>query len=46
MCDLTICKLSDFTSTVDGGKEIIMLCDKVVKGESLDLILSLSIDVL
>ena len=32
MCDLTICKLSDFTSPVAGGKEIIMLCDKVTKG--------------
>ena len=32
MCDLTICKLSDFTSPISGGKEIILLCDKVTKG--------------
>ena len=31
MCDLTICKLSDCNSPVSGGKEIIMLCDKVAK---------------
>ena len=32
MCDLTICKLSDCSSPVSGGKEIILLCDKVTKG--------------
>lgn len=30
--DLIICKLSDCTSSVAGGKEIILLCDKVTKG--------------
>ncbi|XP_068249169.1 uncharacterized protein [Palaemon carinicauda] len=30
-CDLIICKLSDCTSSVAGGKEIILLCDKVTK---------------
>ena len=34
MCDLTICKLSDWTSPVSGKKEIILLCDKVTKGIS------------
>ncbi|XP_047487550.1 transcription factor p65-like isoform X1 [Penaeus chinensis] len=29
--DLIICKLSDCTSSVAGGKEIILLCDKVTK---------------
>lgn len=29
MCELTICKLSDCTSSVAGGKEIILLCEKV-----------------
>ncbi|KAB7495058.1 Embryonic polarity protein dorsal [Armadillidium nasatum] len=29
--DLNICKLSDYTSCVSGGKEIILLCDKVTK---------------
>lgn len=33
MCDLTICKLSDCSSLVSGGKEIILLCDKIVKGK-------------
>ena len=32
MCELTICKLSDCSSPVSGGKEIILLCDKVTKG--------------
>lgn len=32
MCELTICKLSDCSSPVNGGKEIILLCDKVTKG--------------
>ena len=30
--DLIICKLSDCTSSAAGGKEIILLCDKVTKG--------------
>ncbi|XP_066946194.1 transcription factor p65-like isoform X1 [Macrobrachium rosenbergii] len=30
-CDLNICKLSDCTSSVAGGKEIILLCEKVTK---------------
>ncbi|KAF2353654.1 Rel domain (RHD) DNA-binding domain [Trinorchestia longiramus] len=30
-CDLLICKLSDCTSSVAGGKEVILLCDKVTK---------------
>lgn len=29
MSDLVICKMSDCTSTVAGGKEIILLCEKV-----------------
>ncbi|XP_046636306.1 embryonic polarity protein dorsal-like isoform X2 [Daphnia pulicaria] len=33
MCELTICKLSDCTSPVNGGKEIILLCDKVTKDD-------------
>lgn len=33
MCDLTICKLSDCSSPVSGGKEIILLCDKIIKGK-------------
>ena len=33
MCDLTICKLSDCSSSVSGGKEIILLCDKITKGK-------------
>ena len=32
MCELTICKLSDCSSPVNGGKDIILLCDKVTKG--------------
>ncbi|XP_058814293.1 embryonic polarity protein dorsal isoform X2 [Topomyia yanbarensis] len=31
MSDLVICKLSDITATVAGGKEIILLCEKVAK---------------
>ncbi|GLV39989.1 dorsal [Carabus blaptoides fortunei] len=31
MSDLVICKLSDCTCTVAGGKEIILLCEKVAK---------------
>ncbi|XP_049790024.1 embryonic polarity protein dorsal-like isoform X2 [Schistocerca nitens] len=31
MSDLVICKLSDCTATVAGGKEIILLCEKVAK---------------
>ncbi|XP_045024905.1 proto-oncogene c-Rel isoform X2 [Daphnia magna] len=33
MCELTICKLSDCSSPVSGGKEIILLCDKVTKDD-------------
>lgn len=29
MSDLTICKLSDCTSPANGGREIILLCEKV-----------------
>ncbi|XP_050084423.1 embryonic polarity protein dorsal isoform X2 [Anopheles aquasalis] len=31
MSDLTICRLSDCSAPVSGGKNIIMLCEKVVK---------------
>ncbi|XP_058827207.1 embryonic polarity protein dorsal-like [Topomyia yanbarensis] len=31
MSDLVICKLSDVTAPVTGGKEIILLCEKVAK---------------
>ncbi|XP_055636534.1 proto-oncogene c-Rel-like isoform X6 [Toxorhynchites rutilus septentrionalis] len=31
MSDLVICKLSDVTASVAGGKEIILLCEKVAK---------------
>lgn len=31
--DLNICKLSDASTTVAGGKEIIILCEKVTKGK-------------
>lgn len=31
MSDLTICKLSDCSATVAGGREIILLCEKVAK---------------
>lgn len=31
MSDLTICKLSDCSATVGGGREIILLCEKVAK---------------
>jgi len=33
MSDLVICKLSECTCTVAGGKEIILLCEKVAKGK-------------
>ncbi|XP_067009588.1 proto-oncogene c-Rel isoform X2 [Anabrus simplex] len=33
MSDLTICKLSDCSSSVAGGKEIILLCEKVTKDD-------------
>jgi hypothetical protein len=33
MSDLVICKLSDCTCSVAGGKEIILLCEKVAKGK-------------
>jgi Rel/ankyrin family protein len=35
MSDLVICKLSDCSCTVAGGKEIILLCEKVAKGKDL-----------
>lgn len=31
MSDLVICKLSDCSASVAGGKEIILLCEKVFK---------------
>jgi len=34
-CDLLISKLSDCTSIASGGKEVILLCDKVTKGKPL-----------
>lgn len=33
MSDLVICRLSDASATVAGGKEIILLCEKVTKGK-------------
>ena len=33
MCDLVIYKMSDCAASVAGGKDIILLCDKVTKGE-------------
>lgn len=35
MSDLVICKLSDCSCTVAGGKEIILLCEKVAKGKDI-----------
>lgn len=35
MCDLVICKLSDASASVGGGKEMILLCEKVAKGKLL-----------
>lgn len=32
MSDLVICKLSDASASVGGGKEMILLCEKVAKG--------------
>lgn len=32
MSDLVICKLSDASAPVEGGKDIILLCEKVTKG--------------
>lgn len=32
MSDLLICRLSDASASVLGGKEIILLCEKVTKG--------------
>lgn len=31
MCDLVICKLSDCSASVAGGRDIILLCEKVAK---------------
>lgn len=36
MSDLVICKLSDAASSVAGGREIILLCEKVTKGNIID----------
>lgn len=33
MSDLLICRLSDASASVFGGKEIILLCEKVTKGK-------------
>lgn len=33
MSDLCICKLSDTNASVIGGKEMILLCEKVGKGK-------------
>ena len=33
MCDLVIFKMSDCAASVAGGKDIILLCDKVTKGK-------------
>ena len=35
MSDLVICKLSDCSCTVAGGKEVILLCEKVAKGKDI-----------
>lgn len=32
MSDLSICRLSDASASVAGGREIILLCEKVTKG--------------
>jgi hypothetical protein len=44
MSDLVICKLSDCTCTVAGGKEVILLCEKVAKGKKTVMIHSMHID--
>lgn len=33
MSDLVICRLSDASASVAGGKEVILLCEKVTKGK-------------
>lgn len=33
MSDLVICRLSDAAASVAGGREIILLCEKVTKGK-------------
>lgn len=33
MSDLVICRLSDAAASVVGGREIILLCEKVTKGK-------------
>lgn len=33
MSDLVICKLSDASASAEGGKDIILLCEKVTKGK-------------
>ena len=33
MCDLVIYKMSDCSASAAGGRDIILLCDKVTKGE-------------
>lgn len=33
MSDLVICRLSDGSASVVGGREIILLCEKVTKGK-------------
>jgi Rel/ankyrin family protein len=41
MSDLVICKLSDCSCTVAGGKEIILLCEKVAKGKKTSVMYAL-----
>ena len=33
MCDLVIYKMSDCSASAAGGRDIILLCDKVTKGK-------------
>lgn len=35
MSDLVICRLSDASASVAGGKDIILLCEKVTKGKNI-----------
>jgi len=39
MSDLTIARLSDSSASVRGGREIILLCEKVIKGKKKKYIL-------
>lgn len=39
MSDLVICRLSDAAASVAGGREIILLCEKVTKGINYYLLL-------